>query len=100
MNDESIGKCWHCGRPLSKADYGREADCPGCHKSTRACRNCRLYSPGLANDCAEPLAEAIVDKTRANFCEHFDPADSPVEANQARQDAATLRQAAEDLFKF
>ena len=98
MNDDIIGKCWRCGRNLTKVDYGRESDCPGCHKPTRVCRNCRHYSPGRPNDCAEPLAEHLLDKERANFCEHFDPAESPASSGMAdNQDL--LKEAAEALFK-
>ncbi len=98
MSDDIIGKCWHCGRELSKADYGREADCLGCHKPTRVCRNCRQYAPGRPNDCAEPLAEHLLDKERANFCEHFDPAEAPASSGPMN-DRDALKKAADDLFK-
>lgn len=98
MNDDIIGTCWHCGRGLTKADYGREADCPGCHKPSRVCRNCRQYAPGRPNDCAEPLAEHLLDKERANFCEHFDPAQTAAPAARTHPPDDLLK-AAEDLFK-
>ncbi|NCU21083.1 hypothetical protein EOM89_10180, partial [Candidatus Falkowbacteria bacterium] len=55
--------------------------CLSCGKATRCCRNCRLYQRGRPNDCLEPLAEPVADKTRANFCEHFDPALQPTRSN-------------------
>lgn len=97
---EIIGHCWHCGSPLSRADYGRETNCLTCAHPTRCCRNCRHYARGRPNDCVEPLAEPVADKTRANFCEHFDPAAHPG-APAAATDSGTadLRAAAEALFK-
>ncbi len=99
MDSRIIGKCWYCGHGLGEADYAREADCLGCRKPTRACRNCCMYSPGQANDCAEPMAEHILDKIRANFCEHFDPSDSP-RSGPAKTAPDALIMAAEDLFKL
>ncbi len=76
MNDDIIGKCWHCGAGLTKADYGRETSCLACNKPTRVCRNCRHFAPGRL----------------------FDPSPNPAAGpGPAPEDA--LRQAAEDLFR-
>ena len=101
MEPEIIGYCWHCCAGLTRADFGRENHCLSCGKPTRVCRNCRLYQRGRPNDCLEPLAEPISDKTRANFCEHFDPAPQPTALpdSSSTQDEDRLRQAAESLFK-
>lgn len=98
MNTEIIGACWSCKWALTKADYGREVTCPGCGKSTRCCRNCRQFAPGRPNDCLEPMAERILDKAKANFCEHFEPAENPLSSGETA-DRDALRQAADDLFK-
>ena len=98
MSDDIIGKCWHCGHPLSKAHYGRETLCPGCGKATRVCRNCRFYARGRPNDCEEPMAEEVMDKQRANFCDFFDPTPEPASAGTGSASADLLK-AAEDLFK-
>ena len=95
MSPNAEGVCWSCGHHLAAADYAREADCPQCRKSTHVCRNCRFFAPGRANDCEEPIAEAVVDKARANFCDYFEPSPS---AHHAGPDAAQLRAAADDLF--
>ena len=99
MNDDIIGNCWHCGADLGKADYGRETNCLSCGKSTRSCRNCRLYSRGRPNDCEEPIADAVMNKERANFCEFFDPSPSPGDASGTAPAADALLKAADDLFK-
>ena len=98
MIEEAVATCWHCGRELMRADLARENTCPGCGKSTRSCRNCRWYAPGRPNDCREPMAERILDKEKANYCELFQP--NPEAGDQAKGGAAdNLRQAADDLFK-
>ena len=96
MNPNAEGTCWSCGHHLLAADYGREGRCPACAKATHACRNCRFYAPGRANDCLEPIAERVIDKERPNFCDLFEPV--------ARTGATTgpsaedFRAAAEALF--
>lgn len=95
---DKSGTCWSCGQTLSGADYGREVRCPACQKATHACRNCQYYQPGLNNDCREPVAEYVVDKERANFCDYFEPGRRS-EATESEQSAGDLLSAAEDLFK-
>jgi hypothetical protein len=97
MVNEVQGLCWHCGQTLQGADYGRENHCPRCGKAAHACRNCHHYAPTKANQCDEPIAERVVDKERANFCELFEPAENPGEAKATS--AEELLKAAEDLFK-
>ncbi len=98
MPEDIIGRCWHCGADLTRADYGRETNCLGCGKPTRCCRNCRFFQRGRPNDCVEPMAESVSNKERANFCGFFDPWATPTGAAAVAPDAA-LRQAADDLFK-
>ena len=91
-----IGNCWHCGNELTKADYGRETNCISCGKPTRVCRNCRWYAPGRPNDCVEPTAEPVADKTKPNYCEHFEPTHNEDTKDSSADD---LLKAAESLFK-
>ncbi len=98
MHHPIIGACWHCGAALTVLDYAREATCPSCRKHTHCCRNCRWFAPGRPNDCAEPVAEHVTHKDRANFCGYFEPT-APTNAGSAAPDADALRHAAEDLFK-
>ena len=53
--------------------FGRSDVCAGCSKDARVCLNCRFHDPGSYNECRETIAERIVDKERANFCDHFKP---------------------------
>jgi len=98
MNDPIRGYCWHCGQALRAVDYGRETNCLGCHKPTHVCRNCRHFARGRPNDCLEPLAEPVLDKERANFCDLFEPSDRHVQSRDGPT-ANDLVKAAEDLFK-
>lgn len=68
--------CWRCGAalgfltlPLSRTD-----ECRACRAELHVCRMCRFYDAGKAKSCAEPVADEVGDKTRANFCGYFEPA--------------------------
>ena len=64
--------CWHCGREISTKDrIGLRDDCPGCDRPLHVCRNCQFFDPAYNNQCRETLAERVVDKERANFCDYF-----------------------------
>ena len=98
MSDPILGICWNCSQGLTRLDYGRETTCVACDKPTHCCRNCRHYAPGRANECMEPLVERIVDKTRGNFCDLFEPGSAHAPAALAISQEQ-LKRAAEDLFK-
>jgi hypothetical protein len=98
MNLNASGRCWQCGHALSALEYGRELVCPSCSRATHACRNCRFYRPGLHNDCQEPIAEGVLDKERANFCDYFEPHAAAFAGEAGRSDEE-IRRSAEDLFK-
>lgn len=94
----STGYCWHCAHALAAVDLGRTDECPACHRQTHVCRNCRFYRPGIHNDCQEPIAEAVTNKTRANFCDYFSPNPTPRKNVETDATADALR-AAEALFR-
>lgn len=67
--------CWKCGAalpdlnlPVARAEY-----CRACRAETHVCRMCRFYDTRKANQCAEPVAEPVQNKERANFCGYFVP---------------------------
>ena len=65
-------KCWFCGREIVvDGRVGFREECAGCGRPTHVCRNCEFYDPAYNNACREPMAERVVDKERANFCEYF-----------------------------
>lgn len=88
--------CWKCGSTLKAVPlpYGRRAECPACHAELHVCRMCRHYAPGKAKQCMETMAEEVKDKTRANFCEWFQP-DTRTPGQTATKPG---RSALDDLF--
>jgi hypothetical protein len=65
--------CWQCGRDLADVlqPLVRSSTCPACEADLYVCRMCRFFAPGVARSCAEPVAEEVRDKVRANFCDYF-----------------------------
>ena len=63
--------CWKCGADVSglPQPLGRRSECPECHAELHVCRMCRHYDTGKAKQCREPMAEEVLEKTRANFCD-------------------------------
>lgn len=69
-----IVTCWKCGGasedlllPLSRTE-----ECKHCGTDFHVCRMCRFYDTSVSNDCLEPVAERVTDKTRANFCGYLE----------------------------
>ena len=78
--------CFQCGQeiPADRAIL-REDECPHCSSDLHTCRNCQFYDPAVSHQCAEPLAEWVSDKERANFCEYFVCADGGGTAKRSRE---------------
>jgi hypothetical protein len=67
--------CWKCGAPLIELllPVGRSEYCRSCRAEVHVCRMCRFYDLAKARQCAEPVAEPVQNKERANFCGYFEP---------------------------
>lgn len=67
--------CWKCGASLAALTLPlrRLEECPQCHSELHVCRMCADYDTTVAKHCREPTAEEVRDKTRANFCDFFEP---------------------------
>ncbi|MBI2606313.1 MAG: hypothetical protein HYW49_09565 [Deltaproteobacteria bacterium] len=90
--------CFKCGRELrAESDFGRQDSCPGCRTPTHCCLNCAYYDPSRYNECTEPVADRVVDKEKANFCDYFKPREGKTGPRKNPADAA--RAAAEALFR-
>jgi hypothetical protein len=65
--------CWKCGGALGDIPLplARLAECPHCRAQLHVCRQCVFYDPAVGQQCREPVAEAVSDKQRANFCGYF-----------------------------
>ena len=90
-------QCAFCGKQISVVDkVGRNDTCPHCGGDLKCCKQCDFYQPNAYNECREVMAERIVDKERANFCDYYVP-NGPSRGRVNRtQDA---RDALEALFK-
>lgn len=95
MNDELV--CWKCGASLADLPLplSRRAECPACHAELHVCRLCRHYDTTKANQCREPAVDTIKDKTRANFCDWFQPRHN---AYQAEKNGSDTRAKLDALF--
>jgi len=64
--------CQSCGEAVTRDEpIPRDAECPGCARDLRSCRNCRHYDVSFNNACTESQADPVPDKERRNFCEFF-----------------------------
>ena len=92
-------RCYQCDAAWEAPHRvpGRTEPCAGCGADLTCCRNCRFYAPGAPNDCREPNAERVGDKTKANFCDYFEFAER--EASGAPSTTDDTRQHFDDLFK-
>ncbi|HUY27215.1 MAG TPA: hypothetical protein VMV27_07310 [Candidatus Binataceae bacterium] len=90
--------CFFCGGEIEfRERVGFRDECPGCGRAQHACRNCGFYDPAYNNQCREPMAERVVDKERANFCEYFVAAQSRAAARFATR--TNPRKGLDELFR-
>ncbi len=89
--------CFSCGKSLVVVDrVGRGDACPGCGADVHCCRNCQFYDPAAYNECREPVADRVLEKDRANFCEHFVLSAGEKTADRKTEEA---RKKLDELFK-
>ncbi len=92
-------RCAFCAAEIIVDErVGFREECAGCGRATHVCRNCEFYDPAYNNACRETMAERVVDKDRANFCEYFAPA-SAGKAQGAPRPTKDAKSSLEELFK-
>ena len=90
-------QCAFCRKQLGVVDkVGRSDTCPHCGGDLKCCKQCDFYQPNAYNECKEVIAERIVDKERANFCDYYVPKGPPQGKVNRTKDA---KDALEALFK-
>lgn len=89
--------CHACGVAIASA-FSRRDVCHARGADVRVCRNCRFFDPKAAHACAEPIAEPVTAKERANFCEYFHPEDSRDPRGCAAR-TSVARAALDELFR-
>lgn len=89
--------CWRCGASLPQLSLplSRTDECRACRAEMHVCRMCRYYDTTKAKSCAEPVAEEVSDKERANYCGYFVAAPG---AYRPRDPAADQARAALDAL--
>ncbi len=92
-------RCHDCGKELDLPDgsIGRGEECPQCRADVRVCLNCQFYDAGSYNECSEPMAERVTDKSRRNFCDYFSIAKGGTGSGGDKKSEALA--ALDDLFK-
>jgi len=90
--------CWKCGASLAALTLplSRTDSCRTCRAEVHVCRMCRFYDSSKAKSCAEPVADEVRDKERANFCGYFEPAEGRFKPKAAVTDRG--KDALEALF--
>ena len=96
--------CHHCGRDVQLLSGIQRTDgCSSCHSDLKVCLNCRFFDPGMNNQCREPQAEWVPDKSKANFCEFFEFRETSAIGRAgfggSQSDQARARSAFDSLFK-
>ena len=90
--------CWKCGASLAALTLplSRTDSCRACRAEVHVCRMCRFYDTSKAKSCAEPVADEVRDKERANFCGYFEAAAGRFKPKAAAADMG--KDALEALF--
>ncbi|MCC6221336.1 MAG: hypothetical protein IT291_08870 [Deltaproteobacteria bacterium] len=92
-------KCYYCGKILGimAGNVGRRDTCQHCHHDLRTCHNCKYFDRSAYNECKEPVAERVVDKDQANFCDYFSL--GAIATSDEAADREKCLKALDDLFR-
>ncbi len=74
MGSRSIDmQCWKCGIELKNVllPFSRYEECSSCKADLHVCISCRHYDTKVSDACREDQADFVLDKDKANFCDHF-----------------------------
>jgi len=91
--------CYKCSKSLTFEDgvrLLRSEECPHCGASLHCCKMCIFFDTSAYNDCRESMAERVVEKDKANFCDYFQ---CGVGDSSEKNRKENLVSAADSLFK-
>ena len=90
--------CWKCGGLLQDLllPLPRHEECPHCRAQLHVCRMCVFFDAAAPQQCREPIADAVSDKQRANFCGYFQV--NPHAFTASADQAAASRRKLDALF--
>ena len=88
-------KCFNCQTELDLTPgekIGRGKTCDECYADLHCCQMCQFFDESSYNECREPVAQRVVEKEKANFCDYFKLADTnpDYQKDQLLQQAASL----------
>ena len=66
--------CFHCQATLDFAQGYKisfREQCDHCSSDIHICKMCQFYDNSAYNECREPMADRILEKEKANFCDYF-----------------------------
>lgn len=100
-SEKPVPNCHACGQEYVVIDrVGRGETCRRCGADLRCCRNCAFYDPGAYNECHESMADRVVEKAQANFCDYFEPAQPVIQGTVKVEDkTAEAKRRLNALFK-
>lgn len=86
--------CWKCGADLSDLAFplGRMSKCKKCRADLHVCKQCKFFDKSRANQCQEPVADAVTDKQRANFCGYFEINENAFQQHENSVDSAAQQE--------
>jgi hypothetical protein len=73
-NNKDDVACYKCEKNLTLSasqKITRHEECEYCFASLRCCKMCHFYDISSYNDCKEPMANRIIEKEKANFCDYY-----------------------------
>jgi hypothetical protein len=89
--------CHQCKKEILLENFiGRQEQCPSCGADLHCCLNCTFYDRGAYNNCREPQAERVLDKTKYNFCDFFT---FTLSSKKGEEKALGIKDELEKLFK-
>mgnify|MGYP003665563934 CR=1 FL=1 len=96
--ESEIVLCYKCNSEteiMTDSKVHRSEECPKCFASLHSCMMCFFYDKTAYNECREPMANRILEKEKANFCEFYKLKGSAAEGDKKEN----LMDAANALFK-
>ena len=70
LGQRTVSRCAECGTWLP-AGIDALGSCPQCGTPLHACKQCAHFDPARRFECAQPVAERIVEKAARNECGVF-----------------------------
>jgi hypothetical protein len=81
--EKRIMKRCHACEKSFKSKKGGTPEVSHCGADLHVCLNCLFFSPADYNQCREPQAERVVEKSRSNFCDYFTLAGGAIRGREA-----------------